>query len=184
MRHAALPATLCALLASCSTVKISTEYNPKADFASYRTYAWAAVEPGPEEAPSIRNPAVYSMVRTAVDRELSARGLTPDESGQPDLLVVVHGMARDRIEVSSYGYAYAPLYYGPHGAMMVGTSATEVRQYRDGTLLLDLIDAKTHQLVWRGTASDTVSSPSEVQGVVNNAVKTLLAEYPPKKESS
>ena len=184
MRHAALPAALCALLAGCSTLRTSVEYNPKADFSSYKTYAWSSIQPGPEEAQAIRNPAFYSMVRAAVDRELAARSLTPDQSGRPDLFVIAHGMAQDRIEVTSYGYAYAPVYYGPYGPVMMGPAGVDVRQYRDGTLLLDLVDAKTSQLVWRGTASDTVSSTSEVQGVVNNAVKTILAEYPPKKESS
>lgn len=189
MRQLALAAALCATLAGCATAKVTTEFNPKADFRAYKSYAWVTSAPGPEQAPAIRNPAVLALVHQAIDRELANRGMQRVETGQPDLLVAVHGMAKDRIEVQTYGYAYAASPYGYYGGPMMGpypgpvAMGGTVQQYRDGTLILDLVDGKTRELVWRGTASDTVSDPSQVQGVVNDAVKAMLAEYPPKPPS-
>jgi hypothetical protein len=180
MRHTASIAALCATLAGCATAKITTEFDPKIDYGAFKTYAWITAQPGPEQAPAIRNPTVQLLVKEAVDRELAGRGLARAGEGQADLLVAVHGISQDRIEVSSYGYAYGPRPYGVYGYGMPVATGTDVRQYRDGTLILDLVDARTKELAWRGTVSDTVSSPEEVRRVIDAGVKKLLAEYPPK----
>jgi hypothetical protein len=182
MRHVAVLAALCASLAGCAGARITTEFNPKLDYKTFRTYAWNPAMPGTEQAASIRNPAVYALVRDAVERELANKGLQRVDTGSPDLLVSVHGMGKDRIEVQSYGYAYGGYGYygGPFGYPAPVAMGASVQTYRDGTLIVDLIDARTKELAWRGTASDTVSDPSQVQGVVNNAVHTLMQEYPPR----
>jgi hypothetical protein len=178
MRQLIIAAALASTL-GCATAKVTTEYNQKTDFAAYKSYSWIDTGAGQEQAPAIRNPAVVAIVRQSMDRELAAKGLAKVEGGQPDLLVAVHGMAKDRIEVQSYGYAYSPYGYygGPFGAPVAYGSS--VQQYRDGTLLVDLVDARSKELVWRGTASDTVSDPAQVQSVVANAIHRLMAEYPP-----
>lgn len=174
---------LAAALAGCSSVKVNTQYDPTAKFAEYRTYAWITTPPGDEQAPPIRNPAVRALVVTAVDREMARKGLvlvTPDQD--PDFLVSVLGYSRSRIEVQTYGYAYAGAYvYGPWGPGAVAVPATDVSEYKDGTLLLDFVDAKTHKLVWRGVASDTVASDANVKDTIDNAARHLLDAYPPKK---
>jgi hypothetical protein len=167
-----------AALLACSHAAVQTEFDPKAEYARYRTWTWIAQPPGPEQAPAIQNPAVLALVRAAVERELGARGLARASGAEPDLLVAVHGFARDRIQVNTYGYAMPVGPYGMYGAP--AAYGTEVRQYRDGTLILDLVDGRTKQLVWRGTASDTVSSPSQVKDVVQAAVRDMLVHYPPK----
>jgi len=60
------------------------------------------------------------------------------------------------------------------------TPAVEVRQYRDGTLIIDLVDARSKQMIWRGTATDTFSPGMEAQKAAE-AVSKTLAEYPPPK---
>jgi hypothetical protein len=63
-------------------------------------------------------------------------------------------------------------------------SAVEVQSYTDGTMLLDFVDGNTKKLVWRGTASDTFTSPTPdvVKRTVNEAVRQLMQAYPPKKQ--
>jgi hypothetical protein len=168
---------LAAALAGCSTLKVHTQYDPAAPFASYKRYAWLATAPGAEQAAAIRDPGVRSLVVSAIDREMAHKGLvrtTPD--ADPDFFVSVLGWAQSRIEVTSYGYAYAPAYaYGPS---YVGPA--DVSHYTDGTLLLDFVDARTRQLVWRGEATDTVGSASEVKGSIDEAARRMLEGYPPK----
>jgi len=175
-----------AALAGCSTLKVNTEYDTTAPFATYKTYAWLANAPGPEEAPSIRNPVVQQTVVAAVDREMARKGLVLTRlESNPDFLVSVHGWAQSRIDVQSYGYGYGyggAYAYGPYRAPMpVGV---EVRNYTDGTLLVDFVDAKTRKLVWRGTATDTFTSVdmNAVRKTVDEAARQLLDAYPPPKQ--
>jgi len=169
--------TLAFALAACSSMKVQTEYDRAADFKGYRTYAWILQQPGPEQAAAARDPSIREAVIGSIDRAMAAKGMTrtePDRS--PDLLVAVHGWATDRIDVRSYGYSYAGTPYGFQPSMV--SPAIEVRQYRDGTLIIDLIDARTKKMVWRGTATDTFKPGAEVP-TVSKAIEKTLAEYPP-----
>ena len=174
-----------ATLAGCSTMKVATEYEASAPFDTYKTWAWLSVDPGQDQAAAIRNPMVRKMVVEAVEREMAKKSLvktSPDAS--PDFFVSVIGAANRRIEVTSYGYAYAgPYAYAPYGAypVVAAPAATEMREVADGTLLLDFVDAKQKKLVWRGTASDSVTSVETVRSTVDEAVRKMLENYPPAK---
>ena len=166
-------------LAACSSMKVQTEYDRNADFKGYRTYAWLLQQPGPEQPPEARDPRIREAVFRGVDQALASKGLTrvtPDQS--PELLVAVHGWALNRIDVQTYGYHYAATPYGFYPTM--ATPAVEVRQYKDGTLIVDLVDARSKQMVWRGTATDTFNPGMEAQKAAE-AVSKTLAEYPPPK---
>ena len=166
-------------LAACSSVKVQTEYDKSLNFKGYKTYAWIPQEPGPEQAPAARDPRIREAAVNGIDNGLTSKGLTkvgPNDS--PDLLVAVHGFAVNQIDVRTYGYAYGPspyMYY-PTLAMPGGV---DVHQYRAGTLIIDLIDAKTKQLAWRGTAQDTFDPGAEAK-TVSNAIDATLKEYPPR----
>jgi hypothetical protein len=178
---------LAAALAGCSSLKVNTQYDAAAPYASYKTYAWNPAPPGPEQAPAIRNPLVRDRVVADVNRELAKKGLAqvaPDAN--PDFLVSVHGWAQSRVEVTNYGYSYGYGYAygpGPYRAMPTGP-AVEVNSYTDGTMLVDLVDAKAKKLVWRGTASDTFTSPdvNAVTRIIDDAVAQLFENYPPKQK--
>ncbi len=174
---------LAAALAGCSSLKVNTEYDPTAPYPSYKTYAWVQTPPGPEQAPAIRNPIVREQVVAAVDRELATKGFARvSADANPDLLVSAHGWAQSRVEVTNYGYSYGGAYaYGPYRPIPVAGGA-DIHTYTDGTMLLDFVDAKAKKLVWRGTASDTFSSPdlTAVKRSVDEAVRQLVASYPPK----
>jgi hypothetical protein len=164
-------------LLACSSVKVHTEYDRTTNFKNYRSYAWIHQQPGPEQAPQARDPRIREAVIKSVDEALAKKGLIkagPEAS--PDLLVAVHGWTVNRIDVKSYGYAYGPSPYGVYPTLATG--GVDVRQYRDGTLLIDLIDASTHQMIWRGTATDTFEPGAEASRVTD-AVKKTLDQYPP-----
>ena len=170
---------LAVAISACSSVKIQTQWDKAANFKGYRTYSWITLPPGPEQAPAARDPRVREAAIQSVDSALAAKGLTrvaPDQS--PDLFVAVHGWATSYIDVTSYGYTYAavPYAYGP--MYMAAPVGVDVREYRDGTLLIDLVDAATHKLVWRGAATDTFSPGAEAE-TISNAIKKTLAYYPP-----
>ena len=166
-----------ALAACASGPKVQTEFNKDAAFQSYKTWAPVAREPGPEEAPGARDPRIREAVIDRLDKGLAAKGLTRVQAGQePDLYVMVHGWATNRIEINSYGYHYGPYTYAYGGGMY--TTQTDVRNYRDGTLIIDLIDAAKKELVWRGVATDTFQPGAEASKVAE-AIDKTLGEYPP-----
>jgi hypothetical protein len=171
-----------ATLAGCSSVKIRTEFDPAAPFASYRSYAWVTSAPGSEQAAPMRDPRVRAQVVAALDREMAKKGLVLTSiDASPDFLVSVLGWSNTQIDVQNYGYAYGASYaYGPYGPTTVAAPVTQVREYTEGTLLLDFVDAKTKKLVWRGTATDTIASPESVRASIDEAARKLLEAYPPK----
>ena len=186
MRSRWWPLIAVAALGGCaSTMKIQTEYNPKAEFAQYKTYAWNPTPAGPDQAPTARDPAVRAMIVAAIDREMAKKGLVkvPYED-DPSFIVTALGWAQRQIEVTNYGYVYAGSYvYGPYGpGYAVATPAVEVRDYHVGTLLLDFSDARTKELFWRGVASDTIQDVSTVRSTIDEAARKLLESYPPKPQ--
>ena len=170
---------LAVALTACSSVKVQTEYDKATNFKGYKSYAWILQEPGPEQAPTARDPRIREAVVRGIDDGLASKGLTragPNQS--PDLLVNVYGFAVNQIDVRSYGYTYGPSPYGFYPTLAT-PGGVDVRQYRAGTLIIDLIDAATKQMVWRGTATDTFDPGAEAK-TISKAIDATLAEYPPR----
>jgi len=170
-------------LAGCSSMQVRTEYDPKAPYPSYKTYAWMSAAPGQEQTPPMRDPGLRQFVVQTIDAGMKAKGFELVKvDANPDLLLWVHGWRQGRVEVSNYGYAYGGAYvYGPYVSTAVAMPVVDVHEYTDGTLLLDFVDAKTKQMVWRGTATDTVLSGDDIRRSVQPAVAKLLDLYPPVK---
>jgi Domain of unknown function (DUF4136) len=169
--------TVCALLAGgCATSpKVNFDYDHDTNFSSYRTYAWVE----PEKPPA--DPLMRQRIIAAIEEQLADKGLTKAEAS-PDVYVLAVGGATDEtvVDTDHYGYGYGPgWYYG--GAPM--SSQTTVTRYTRGTLVVDLSDAHTKQLVWRGTATDIMNEDPAVNAEkVRVAVQELFKRYPPAKK--
>lgn len=168
------------LVACGGGVTVSSDYDPGVDFARYGTYAWAERTETGDDDPRVYNSITMQRVRTAVDRALAAKGYGEADEGA-DFYVAWHGAIEGRMSYqtinSHYGYGW-----GWYGGMGVGTSNTYVNEWDEGTLLVDIIDAGTNQLVWRGTATGTVErnlSPQESQARLDDAAAKLLQTFPP-----
>lgn len=182
-------------LASCSTIQTSTNYDPNAvqELGAFRTYAWLPMKQGSD--PRIYNSIIQARVHQAVDQELRARGYRLVDPGQnPDFKVGWHGAIDERVGVdvinNYYGYAWDPWYdpfYGPvaYGGAGLPVTETRVREYREGTLILDVVDAASNKLVWRGTAQAELSEHMDAhksQKLINSAVDKMLSKFPPEPE--
>jgi hypothetical protein len=161
----------------CSPIKVSLDYDPTAPFNSYATFDW--LDDRPNLSDRFRTAAGPDSVfnkcmRETVSDALAARRITIDEV-DPDFLVVYYLGQNEEIDVKRYGYEYSGSYGGWGGAI-------DVTEYREGTLVLDLIDAKTMVLVWRATAQRTQlknSTPDDTRVRIREAVKKMFAAYPP-----
>jgi hypothetical protein len=181
MNRTALTAALLLSMAGCATLKVETEYVEGADFKKYRTFDFLVMEPGPEQAPLIRDPQVRARIRFFVERELVQRGFLKVPGGTlPDFFIAMHGWAETQIAIDRYGYGYGAGfgYAGPGGMVVTTAPVASVRAYRSGTLILDFVDGTTREMFWRGTGSDSVS-PEQGPEALENGIVKILAKYPP-----
>ncbi|QSQ25372.1 DUF4136 domain-containing protein [Pyxidicoccus parkwayensis] len=182
------PFLLGLMLAACSGIEVNTQYDPQAvpQIDSFKTYAWL---PQPEgKDPRLYNDIINSYVREAVDADLAKRGFKQvDPGANPDFKIGWQGAIDNKVDIqtvnSYYGYYWDPM-WSPYYAG-AGAPYTYAREYEQGTLILDFVDAKSNKLVWRGTAQAEVNenpSASRTRGRINEAVEEMLAHFPPKEK--
>jgi hypothetical protein len=167
-------------LEGCSQITVTAEHDPSANFSALHTYAW---RPGPQQgvgAPRFDSALIDRRVRAAVDRVLASKGYRTAAPGTtPDFLVGYHAVVRRKTSARTinrrYGYRVGGLPGGP---------VSSARDYEQGTLLIDIIDPATMQLLWRGTGAgvvDPTASPEKREQRINDAVERILADFPPKQ---
>lgn len=176
-----LAACSLAILAGCATgPRITTDADPEADFARYRS--WAFYQPIAMEQ-SGYSTFMTERIRADVRREMEARGYTYDEQS-PDLRVNFQGVVQEKTDVYSvprsdvqYFYSYrARSYY----AVPFWYDQTQVNQYTEGTLTIDLVDAARNRLVWTGAAIGRVTrkAPQERAMEIDRAIGEIFLRYP------
>ncbi|GAB2502432.1 DUF4136 domain-containing protein [Arenimonas alkanexedens] len=169
------------LLASCATgPRISTDADPSADFNRYRSFAFfspLAVETEGYSTPS------SSRMKAAVRRELESRGYVYDEAS-PDLQVNINAYVDERTDVYNTPQMETALYYSYRARSYVAvpywTNRTDVYRYAEGTLNVDLVDAREKALVWEGVAVGRMSrlKPAERAARIDSTIADIFAEYP------
>ncbi|MDB2387009.1 DUF4136 domain-containing protein [Shewanella sp.] len=177
------------VLSACSSLRTSYDYDPDINFSDVKTYAW--IETKTPDSTYQLGDLMDRRVRAAVNNQLQQKGLTLVPTDKADILINYLTKVDKKINIDTFNnnFGYNPYYgpyYGPNwgwGWGGAGHSQTTVREYDVGTLILDMIEAKTGQLIWRGSVADTVrdqGSPDERTQVVNKAIGALLTDYPPK----
>jgi Domain of unknown function (DUF4136) len=154
--------------------KTNVDWDRQANFSQYHTYAW---QPSPHPAKNFWN----DRIMDAIDKQLQAKGLTKVDSN-PDLWVVYSNSIHDQKEVVGTGYNMGPYWgWGYWGGPTTTTYNTWVTKI--GTLVVELSDAKQHELLWRGSATDTISDNSNKNiKTLDNMVAKLFKGYPPKEK--
>jgi hypothetical protein len=163
-------------LSACSTVTVATDYDKTAAFGTYRTYS---IAPDPESLPI---PEYCEIVlRKTVRFELAARGVTEAEGKQPDLAILWYlvrssrNSAQERTDPEgNLAYAYGGYTYWTG----IPANIANTTKYPEGTLILDVIDVKTHTLVFRGTATAVAMGPERSGPLIEKAVKKMVAALP------
>lgn len=173
MRLAPLLSWLALAVAACAPgPKITVDYDRAADFSKLRTYTWVQ----PDTLPM--SPLLWGQFVAAVDGELAQKGLVAVDS-LPDIYISAFAGLPDEtvVDTDRHGYGYGPGWY--YGGAPMG-SRTTVAQYTRGTLVVDLWDAETKRLVWRGTGSDIASDDPAVNAEkIRAGVQGMFRRYPP-----
>ena len=166
-----LAAALALAVTGCgSGMTVATDYDKAANFAPLKTYSWRTGTP-------LANQLQSQRVINAVDAQLKAKGLTRVDSGG-DVTVTYHAAADTQMDVQSFSSGG---HYSCWGGCSTSTTVTNVTV---GTLIVDLVDPKEDKMLWRGSATDTVSdNPAENEKKINDGVKRMFENFPPKAKS-
>jgi Domain of unknown function (DUF4136) len=176
MKNLLFLAGLLVITASCSSVKVSSDYDKTAGFASYKTYAFT-----PEALSIPLDDINRNRLLNAIETELAAKGFTKAENN-PDVLIdlTIKGEQKQTATATNTGgYGYGRYGYGG------GFSTTTINYdtYVDGTLFIDMIDAAKKQLVWQGRGTRTIepdANQERREKNISSAVKQIFMKYPPK----
>jgi len=169
-----LPIFFLFILASCSSIRVYSDYDKAVDFSQYKTYAFHKRGIDIAEISGLDKKRILN----AIDAELSKKGMIKSET--PDLLVNIFTKERERIDVDQFnagwgygwGYGWNPYLWG--GRSFVSTSV-------EGTLYIDLIDAKKKELVWEGEGVGYLTeNRDKKESQINEFVAKILAQFPPK----
>jgi hypothetical protein len=161
---------LCAMLVCIASAvaagqQVSVNYNHSQSFAAYHTYAWAS-----NNANQIQNSILAQVAQQDIDTALQGKGLQKvQESQTPDLILVVSGGMKQQTSYSAWGMR------GIGGGM----GGITPQQNVEATLIVDLHDAKSQSLIWRGIGQDTLSNNgNKNQQLVQSAISKMFKQWP------
>ena len=147
----------------------NVDADPNVDFSKFRTFVIRQMNINSKK-PELNSPLVRERIADAIRAQLRADGLEPDPQ-RPDLIVNFRFGAADRREIQSW----------PAGRF---GRARRIETYRftEGTLVIDLLDPAARELVWRGIYTDEEKDAAKLAKKLEDDVKKLFEEYPPKKK--
>ncbi len=161
-------------LAACSPeIRVYSDHDPDYHVRDFSTFDWGQKS----SIEANQNPLHYNelndkRIKSAILKELSSRGYSRTEA-DPDLVIHYHIIIDDQSVVTTEPFGY---FYGPYWMRM----RTHVYSYREGTLIIDLMDPKTNNLVWRGwaTAAIDVMTQEQTEEMINRAVAKIFRRFP------
>ncbi len=167
------------LMTGCSSkIQVFTDYDPDYDLWNYSTFDWTQktnIEAGKD--PIYYNELNDKRVKTAVMQQLTNRGYIFTDI-EPQLMVHYHIIVDEKASVMR---EQAGFYNDPYWFCM----QTSMPQYKEGTLILDLMDVQTKKLIWRGWAVSVInigSSPEHIELLIEKAVTKIFNRFPENKQ--
>ena len=139
--------------------------------------------------PLYKSSLVDKALHDEIEKQLNSRGLIK-KNKSPEMLVAYHTYAQEK---EGAGNAHYPMMYGGLGWQYYPWGANQqigywdgynnaAFQYTEGTLIVDIINAKTKVLVWRGSVSDAVTNPEDLHNKATAAVKQIFKKFPLKEK--
>lgn len=185
MKHAgrlAIGLSLIAVAAGCVTIRTGSHFDETTDFTAYRSFSWIAEDPYiAGDTSFLVSPLAQQEIRTAIQRELTAKGYSfmPDR-GNADFVVSFTVGTREKIRVESYPVEYRGAWGWHLPYSVYHHREFSAHSYTEGTLGVDIFDNESGKPVWHGWAEKTVTQkdrqdPSES---ILLSVGKLFAEFP------
>ncbi|MCC9135913.1 DUF4136 domain-containing protein [Pontibacter silvestris] len=180
--------TLFILISSCTPIlNVQSSYDYSVNFDKFRTYGWYQVETPVTRADPEYDTSIDQQIKAAVESELVRNGMLPSDVNAPDLLIAYDIALEPRPDQvnnstpsTNFGFGYSYWYgyrysYSPAGV----SDFRNIQEYPMGALVIDLIDANTNELVWRGWAEADIDPIGIQERDLNRVVANIMSQYPP-----
>lgn len=153
-------------LISCSSVRVNVDYDKKANFSAYKSYAYFKSGIDKAEISDLDK----KRILYAIDDAMATKGFTKSES--PDVLISIFTKEREVIDVyQNYGWGWGPSW---------GMGYSRTTTTPEGTLFIDIFDAKTKELVWQGQGTGYLTTNTDKKEErIKEFVSRILEQYPP-----
>lgn len=160
-----------------------TDFDKSADFTRYKTFAWG------ESEVEVKNPVydsdlINDRIRNTVEAEFAKRGIVKS-SRNPDFIVRYHTYTEDkRTTMGEHPFNYRWSMWGFHpfafgfGFPGYWMNPPQVQEYTEGTLILDIFDKRSDELVWRGSVSGSVEDVAGLKKQIEKGIKAIMKKYP------
>ncbi len=177
------------LIAGCATKpRVSTDYEDTYNFSALKTFSVKDTKQDTKENILI-SPFTLSHIHTLVNSELSKRYQSTTGDVTPDFYVSYHVIMEEKLDPHSYDELYGYGYWGrgyryPSSMFYHPRFGGGVSVYNQGSLIIDMVDAKTQQPIWRGVSQKRLSrnlSPQKQRQILAGAVMEVIAQFPPVK---
>ena len=146
------------------------------DFTQYETYTWSAHEYLDAMSPLREGAPLDRQIRGAADRLIERNGFTRVErDASPDLMINYVGMGNDYFQAEGITKEIAP------GVKWIGdVNAHSMRSYREGTLVFEVIDTETDEMVWSGWVTELAPTIDKLQAKAEKATRRVFKHFPSK----
>ena len=164
------------VLTACSnTPKISTDYDQNHNFGIIKSYHIVSKKRPVSDL-------IVSRISHALDRSMAARGISKVSASEADILIDFMVVTKDKTRVTSYNTGYGYRGFGnPYGGFGYGgVNNIDVRQYTEGSLLIDLVNPSSNTTVWRGTSTAIVRerTPEQKTELANLHTEAIVQQMP------
>jgi hypothetical protein len=155
--------------------QVKTDFDHQANFSQYKTYSWQTIKPA--------NSLWDARIKSAIDAQLTAKGWTQVDSGGDIAIVAIAMSHTERTLQTFYDGMGGGWRWRGFGGM--GEATTTEQDYKEGTLVVDMYDGKTKQLIWRGRSENTVSNNAEKnEKNLDKGVAKMFKKFPPQSVKS
>ncbi|MBZ5665635.1 MAG: DUF4136 domain-containing protein [Acidobacteriia bacterium] len=167
-------ALLVAMAAGATAQQVQTDFDKHVNFAQYKTYSWKKVR--------VSNSLWEPRIKDAIDSQLAAKGWKQVDDGGDVVLLAIGTTRTERTLDTFYnGFGGGWRWRGAGG---FGEATTTEHDYKEGTLVVDMFDAKSKQLIWRGDAEDMLSgNPDKNEKKLDKAVVKMFKKFPPQAKA-
>ncbi|GAB4030661.1 DUF4136 domain-containing protein [Spirosoma jeollabukense] len=169
--------------------RVTVDSNSRVDFSKYKTFTWMDSDVKAGQNPVFYNQLATQGVENTMSSVLQQKGLSQNEAN-PDLLIGYHFFVEDKTRTVANPTSPSP-FYGPYlgwgrwgyrgwGPGWWGWGGTQYTQekYKEGTLVVDMVDARTHKLVWRGAVENAVADPARITAQLTKEAERIVSKFP------
>jgi Domain of unknown function (DUF4136) len=154
---------------------VQTDFDHQANFGQYKSYSWQEIKP--------RASLWDSRIKNAVNAQLEAKGLAQVADGG-DIAVVAIKTSQTQRTLQTFYDGFGGGGWRWRGFGGFGESTTTEQDYKEGTLVIDLFDGKTKQLIWRGSTESVLSDKAEKnEKNLDKGVAKMFKNFPPESGS-